>query len=445
MSKRFAYLFVIVLSSVLLYCPYASYAQTAAESDFQDFCSSASAAEIISRLEQMDDRAVNISALLYASAVNPDPGATLALIDDIRSRTFEIGLDDKGKTVLMYAAEMNIPEVVAALVEAGADVNTKDTDGNNALAYAMKNERVADNTEILKMLGYQAYKIKTDNTSDDITPAESETDNAAKTPEISSADSVPSEPIVPEPEPVPEPKPMPEPEPVPEQKPIPEPEPVPEPKPVPKPEPMPEPEILRESRIMPDEFMRMCAGASSEMILNAIENRNADVNAKDYYDVTPVMYAAEKNYDPEVITVLVSHGANINAKDKDGKTALMYAAKSNPLPEIITALASNRANVNARDNNRMTALMYAARNNNASVAKALIDAGAEELADKRGWTPLFWAARYTQDPAVIGVLLDAGHDPQIRAHDMATPIDHANKNPRLINTKEFLRLEEESR
>ena len=189
----------------------------------------------------------------------------------------------------------------------------------------------------------------------------------------------------------------------------------------------------------------MCSGASAEIVRNAVENRNADVNARDYYDVTPLMFAAEKNSDPEVINILAEYGANPDAKDKDGKTALIYAAKSNPNPEIISALASNGANPNARDNNRMTALMYAARNNNAKVAKALIDAGAEELADKRGWTPLFWAARYTQNPEVIGVLLDAGHDPQFRAHDMATPIDHANRNPNLINTKEFLRLEEESR
>ena len=55
----------------------------------------------------------------------------------------------------------------------------------------------------------------------------------------------------------------------------------------------PDPKPVHESRIMPDEFMRMCAGASFEMILNAIENRNANVNAKDYYDVTPIMYSAE--------------------------------------------------------------------------------------------------------------------------------------------------------
>lgn len=199
------------------------------------------------------------------------------------------------------------------------------------------------------------------------------------------------------------------------------------------------------SQITPDEFRRMCAGASNEMILNAIKNRNADVNAKDYYDVTPLMFAAEKNSDAEVITVLIASGAKPDAKDKDGKTALMYAAKSNPSSNIITALASSGANFNARDNNKMTALMYAARNNNAEVVKAIIDGGAEELADKRGWTPLFWAARYTNYPEVIGVLLDAAHDPQARAHDMSSPIDHANKNPKLMNTKDFLRLEEESR
>ncbi|MBR1438930.1 MAG: ankyrin repeat domain-containing protein [Synergistaceae bacterium] len=199
------------------------------------------------------------------------------------------------------------------------------------------------------------------------------------------------------------------------------------------------------SQIKPDDFMRMCAGSDSVVILNAVTNRNADVHARDYYDVTPLMFAAEKNPNPEVIEILIDAGADSNAQDKDGKTALMYAAKSNPVPEIITALVDGGAKPNARDTNRMTAIMYAARNNNADVVKALIDSGAEELADKRGWTPLFWAARYTQYPEVIGVLLDAGHDPQVRAHDMALPLDHANKNPRLMNTKEFLRLEKESR
>ena len=72
-------------------------------------------------------------------------------------------------------------------------------------------------------------------------------------------------------------------------------------------------------------------------------------------------------------------------------------------------------------------------------------AGAEELADANGWTPLFGAARYTKYPGVIGVLLDAGHNPKARSYDMARPIEHANMNPSLMNTEELLRLEKESR
>ena len=123
----------------------------------------------------------------------------------------------------------------------------------------------------------------------------------------------------------------------------------------------------------------------------------------------------------------------------------MHAANFNQNPEIIKVLADNGVNLNARDNNRITALMYAARTNNAGVVKAITDAGAEDLADKRGWTALFWAARYTSDPKVIEVLLDAGADPLARDHDMVIPFEHAQKNQKIINTREYLRLEAESR
>ena len=292
---------------------------------------------------------------------------------------------------------------ITTLVSEGANVDIREDEDMKALKDARKTPQISSNTDLLKLLGDTAAPIS----GGDEPPAVVSDDEP---PAVVSEDELPA--VVSKDEP---------------------------------PAVVPDKPTADVPGISPDEFMRMCAGASSEVVLNALENRKADPNARDYYDVTPLMFAAEKNSDPEVIVVLVRFGAKPDAKDKDGKTALMYAAKSNPSPEIISALAANGASVNARDLNRMTALMYAARNNNAATVKALIDAGAEELADKRGWTPLFWAARYTQHPEVIGVLLEAGHDPQVRAHDMATPIDHANRNPRLINTKEFMRLEEESR
>ena len=476
MSKRFVFILLFLVSAMFL--PFQGYAgERMTAKEFQDLCSFAPAAEIREILGQMNDTAFDPVAVMCASALNHDPEVISLLVNELKSRPLDVALDQKGKgkTALMYAAEMNSSEVVAGLVNEGANISIKDEDGNTALDYALKNHNLAENKAVLKLLGYasEIEKPAEDEStpasfSEDVKPVEDEPTPASFSEDVKPVDDEPtpatfsddekpaedgstpasfSEDVKPvEDEPTPasfseDVKPV-EDEPTPptfseDEKPI---------------EDEQTPAIISEDvkpanvpGISPDDFRKMCAGMSSEILVNALENRNADPNATDYYDVTPLMYAAEKNSDPKVIDALVSFGAKIDAKDKDGRTALMYAAKSNPSPEIISALASNGANVNARDSNRMTALMYAARNNNAKTVKALLDAGAEELADKRGWTPLFWAARYTNDPEVIGVLLDAGHDPQIRAHDMATPIDHANRNPRLINTKEFLRLEEESR
>ena len=43
------------------------------------------------------------------------------------------------------------------------------------------------------------------------------------------------------------------------------------------------------------------------------------------------------------------------------------------------------------------------------------------------------------------ILLDAGADPLARDHDMVIPFEHAQKNQKIINTREYLRLEAESR
>ena len=223
-------------------------------------------------------------------------------------------------------------------------------------------------------------------------------------------------------------------------------EPQPEPQHEPHHEPQNEPEHeAAQPQITDEEFLKLCENAGADAISHAIENRKANVNAKDFYNVTALMTASAHNSDPDVTALLIAAGADPEARDKDGMTALMHSAKFNQNPEIIIALTEGGANVNARDRNRITPLMHASRTNNSGVVKALIDSGAEELADKRGWTALFWAARYTSDPKVIDVLLDSGADPLARAHDMTVPFDHAQKNQKLNGTEEYLRLEEESR
>lgn len=50
------------------------------------------------------------------------------------------GVDRYNKTCLMYAAENGFHEIVASLIEKGADVNIVDKSGRTALTYAAKNQ-----------------------------------------------------------------------------------------------------------------------------------------------------------------------------------------------------------------------------------------------------------------------------------------------------------------
>ena len=59
--------------------------------------------------------------------------------------------------------------------------------------------------------------------------------------------------------------------------------------------------------------------------MQAAISNGADVNARDKYDRTSLMYAAEYNPNSEVITALLAAAANAKAKDSEGKTVFDYA------------------------------------------------------------------------------------------------------------------------
>jgi ankyrin len=53
-----------------------------------------------------------------------------------------------------------------------------------------------------------------------------------------------------------------------------------------------------------------------------------NVNGKDYFKKTPLIYAADGGYF-EIVQILLKHGAanSIHARDRDGNTAIFYARK----------------------------------------------------------------------------------------------------------------------
>ena len=82
-------------------------------------------------------------------------------------------------------------------------------------------------------------------------------------------------------------------------------------------------------------------------------DRGADVEAKDKFGHTPLMYATTC----EVVQLLLSRGANANTRDNDGWTALHHCARDSLDKRCVGKLVSAGANVNAEDHNGWTPLM----------------------------------------------------------------------------------------
>ena len=155
-------------------------------------------------------------------------------------------------------------------------------------------------------------------------------------------------------------------------------------------------------------------------VASVLLGAGGDVNAREMFDFTALMYAAGHNT-IKVINTLLQAGAEVNAKEKNGMTVLMYAVKwsyrSIPTSEIADVLLDAGAEVNARDKYGTTALMVAASSCDAEVVTALLRGGAEANArDKYGTTALM----YARTTAVIRALIGAGSDVDARHESGAT-------------------------
>ena len=123
--------------------------------------------------------------------------------------------------------------------------------------------------------------------------------------------------------------------------------------------------------------------------------KGVDVNAKNDQGVTALMKAAGNCAFNQfgIVDLLLNAEADIDAKASDGTTALLKAAccgASNM--NIINALIARGADVNAAYNSGVTVLMCVAALGNLSLARLLIENGADVNKGVEGRTAL-WVAR----------------------------------------------------
>lgn len=89
----------------------------------------------------------------------------------------------------------------------------------------------------------------------------------------------------------------------------------------------------------------------------SLVKRGADVNGRDDYGYTPLMWAAQQGH---VLTceALIKRGADVNARDKQGRTALLIATVKGHI-EVVKALMAHHADPQLKANNGISAADYA--------------------------------------------------------------------------------------
>ena len=136
-------------------------------------------------------------------------------------------------------------------------------------------------------------------------------------------------------------------------------------------------------------FLTLCpafASSINQKLVSAVEKGNladvkqlisdgADVNARDKYGNTPLIYAAAYGY-LDLVKYLVSKGADVNVKGNRGNTPLIFAAGNGYL-EIVKFLVSKGADVNVRGWMGQTPLYYAVKGGYFEIVKYLISKGAD--------------------------------------------------------------------
>lgn len=177
---------------------------------------------------------------------------------------------------------------------------------------------------------------------------------------------------------------------------------------------------------------RKWTGTAGRTAAAALLDAGADVNARDTLGETPLHKVIQQEDDSAVfmVTLLLEAGADANAGTRDGQTPLHLAASLGDVPAI-SALLQAGAEVDARTNDGRTPLHLARQRGRRGAVATLLEAGADPDArdgegrivdptDCERWgTPAFFVFA-TVD--VVTGCLDAGADPKAIRPRPAPPV-----------------------
>jgi uncharacterized protein len=148
--------------------------------------------------------------------------------------------------------------------------------------------------------------------------------------------------------------------------------------------------------------------ASTDCMKLLLQNK-ANPNLKNKYGETPLMLCVN---DITKMKLLLQYGAGINDSTLSGNTALLTACGAGSSYATVKWLIDNGANPLAKRWGSETALMRASQYSDTMIIRLLLSKGLDINAHPWGFTPLMYAARSANWPAIF-CLLNNGADANI--------------------------------
>ena len=159
--------------------------------------------------------------------------------------------------------------------------------------------------------------------------------------------------------------------------------------------------------------LHLAAQKDADMARVLIDS-GADLETRESCDLSPLQVAILRRC-LRTVEVLLRAGAGVNVADTHGRTCVILAAHGGDTEIVCTLLCMPDVEVDQGDNNGRTALHHAAYKKQADVVQLLIDAGADiEAKDTYRWPPLHKATEGGRLD-IVKMLVSAGAD--VRAPD----------------------------
>ncbi|XP_054851498.1 protein TANC2 [Eublepharis macularius] len=165
------------------------------------------------------------------------------------------------------------------------------------------------------------------------------------------------------------------------------------------------------------------AGRGKLDVCRLLLEQGAAVAQANRRGVVPLFSAVRQGH-WQIVDLLLTHGADVNMADKQGRTPLMMASSEGHLGTVEFLLAQG-ASISLMDKEGLTALSWACLKGHLSVVRVLMESGAStDHADKNGRTPLDLAAFYG-DAEVVQFLVDHGAMIEHVDYSGMRPLDRA--------------------